>query len=47
MVGPNMATIDVSPHVKSDLEKIREEEQHRSYDSVVRSLVREYKTNGD
>lgn len=37
-----MPTIDVSGYVKGELDRIKEDEEHRSYDSVVRALIREY-----
>lgn len=37
-----MPTIDVSTHVKERLDAIKEQEEHRSYDSAVRALLREY-----
>lgn len=37
-----MPTIEVSEYVKSELDRIREDEGHKSYDSVVRVLVGNY-----
>lgn len=37
-----MPTIDVSDYVKEELERIKKEEQHRSFDSVVRALLGNY-----
>lgn len=37
-----MPTINVSEYVKDELDDVKEAEQHRSYDSVVRSLLRNY-----
>lgn len=34
-----MPTIDVSEYVKGRLDDIKEVEEHRSYDSVVRSIL--------
>lgn len=35
-------TIDVSGYVKDELDRIKDSEEHRSYDSVVRRLLSEY-----
>lgn len=35
-------TIGVSDHVKTELDRIKEAEEHTSYDSVVRTLLKEY-----
>lgn len=40
-----MPTINVSEVVKDQLDGIKEGEQHRSYDSVVRTLLREYESD--
>jgi hypothetical protein len=37
-----MPTIEISEHVKADLDRISEEEQHKSYDSVIRTLLGNY-----
>jgi len=37
-----MPTIDVSEFVKGGLDDIKDAEAHRSYDSVIRTLIREY-----
>lgn len=37
-----MPTVDVSPQVKDELERIKEEDGHRSFDSVVRTLLQNY-----
>lgn len=37
-----MPTVDVSEHVKSELDRIKDDEGHRSYDSVVRTLLGSY-----
>lgn len=37
-----MPTIDVSEQVKARLDEIRDDGGHRSYDSVVRTLIHEY-----
>jgi len=42
-----MATIDVSSHVKSRLDELKEAEQHRSYDSVVRGLLDSYEVDNE
>ncbi len=34
-----MPQIEISQHVKSQLDVIYEEEQHKSYDSVIRALL--------
>lgn len=38
-----MPNIKISEVVKSDLDEIKEEEQHTSYDSTLRALILEYK----
>lgn len=38
-----MPTIDVSDHVKDELDRLKELEEHRSYDSVVRMLLLQYR----
>lgn len=35
-------TIQVSDTVKESLDEIKQREEHTSYDSVIRTLVREY-----
>lgn len=35
-------TIQVSDDVKETLDSIKKREEHTSYDSVIRTLVREY-----
>lgn len=37
-----MPTVEVSEYVKQELDEIREDEQHKSYDSVVRALLGNY-----
>ena len=43
-----MPLISVSEYVKKKLDQIRKEEQHTSYDSVIRTLIleREYNKKG-
>lgn len=36
--------IEVSDHVHEELKRIRDEEQHTSYDSVIRTLLGNYET---
>jgi len=40
-----MPTIDVSEYVKEGLDAVKDAEQHRSYDSVLRTLLHDY--NGE
>lgn len=37
-----MPTVEVSEHVKTELDRIRDKEEHKSYDSVIRVLVGNY-----
>lgn len=37
-----MPTVNISEFVKDELDAIKDDEQHRSYDSVVRALLAEY-----
>lgn len=37
-----MPTIEVSEYVKAELDRIRDAEEHKSYDSVIRALVGTY-----
>jgi len=37
-----MATVPVTDHVKERLDQLKEGEEHTSYDSLVRSMLREY-----
>ena len=37
-----MAQVPVSEYVKSELDDIKEREDHTSYDSVIRTLLGEY-----
>lgn len=37
-----MPTIEVSGYVKEELDEIRDDEEHKSYDSVVRALLGVY-----
>lgn len=37
-----MPTVDISEFVKAELDRIKDAEEHRSYDSVIRTLLREY-----
>jgi len=37
----NDTTIHLSNYVKKKLEKIKEEEEHKSFDSVIRTLLKE------
>lgn len=39
-----MPTVELSEHVKSELDRIKEDEQHTSYDSVVRTLLGNYES---
>lgn len=41
-----MPTIDVSEYVKAELDRIKDVEEHRSYDSAIRSLVGNYEPKG-
>lgn len=38
----NVTQIDVSEYVKDELDRIMGEEEHKTYDSVVRVLVGNY-----
>lgn len=38
-----MVNIDVSEWVKAELEAVKEREQHKSMDSVIRALLTAYK----
>jgi len=37
-----MPAIDVSEYVKSELDAIKETEEHKSYDSTIRTLLGAY-----
>lgn len=37
-----MPVIDVSEYVKNELDDVKEAEEHKSYDSVLRALLGEY-----
>lgn len=37
-----MPTIDVSEYVKTELDEIMHDEEHKSYDSVLRTVVGAY-----
>lgn len=37
-----MATVPVTDTVKDRLEELKDKEEHTSYDSLVRSMLREY-----
>jgi len=37
-----VANIQVSDYVKDELDEIKKREEHKSYDSVLRVLVRSY-----
>lgn len=42
-----MPTIKVREWTKEELDDIKEEEEHSSYDSVLKSLIKEYKTQNE
>jgi predicted CopG family antitoxin len=42
-----MPTISVSKYVKGELDELKEIEEHRSYDSVIRSLIERNKEQCD
>lgn len=37
-----MPVIDVSEYVKTELDEIKEEQEHKSYDSVLRTVLGAY-----
>jgi len=37
-----MATVPVTDHVKGRLEKLKESEEHTSYDSLLRGMLSDY-----
>lgn len=37
-----MPKVEVSEYVKGELERIKDEEEHKSFDSVIRMLVGNY-----
>lgn len=41
-----MPTIKVSEWTKSRLDDVEEEEEHTSYDSVIKSLLNSHESNG-
>lgn len=44
---PAMPTIKVREWTKDELDDIKEEEEHSSYDSVIKSLIKEHKARHD
>jgi len=38
----SVTTIQVSGHVKAELDELKEQEEHTSYDSVHRALLHDY-----
>jgi len=41
-----MATVPVSDHVKERLGQLKDAEEHTSYDSLVRSMLKDYDSDG-
>lgn len=38
----DMATVPVSDYVKEELGELKDKEEHTSYDSLMRSMIRDY-----
>ena len=42
-----MPTVKIKDWTKEKLDDIKEEEEHSSYDSVIKSLIKEYKGSNE
>lgn len=42
-----MPTVKVKEWTKDELDDIKEEEEHSSYDSVIKSLIKEHKARNE
>jgi hypothetical protein len=42
-----MPTVKIKDWTKEELDDIKEEEEHSSYDSVIKSLIKEYEGSNE
>jgi hypothetical protein len=45
--SPPMPTVKIKEWTKDELDDIKEEEDHSSYDSVIKSLIKEHKARNE